>query len=427
MSPTTATLALVAILALLAPGRARNFAAPADDNVPEMVTETDPKYKIPKSFLLGAGTGAYQSEGAWNKDGKGVSVFDYLFHKENYPTNMTGDIACNSYERYEEDIKLAAQMNLDVFRFSIAWTRIFPNGDIAEKNDKGVQHYHNVIKTIKANGMIPMVTIYHFDHPQALETKFGGWLSEQMIQAYIKHWVTLNEPNTHCLLVYNGLFPPGSASSNYAAADMYTCIHHEILAHATAYRLYERKYKEQQGGVVGFGACTFFSRPNSTEWDDILASDRSNMFDVGLLLHPLVFGDYPAVVKETLKLAHGDEPYLSEFTDEQKEMLRGAIDFAAINAYHGSKVADRRKGGPNQGAGGPPGIVRLWNDANVTSVLDAGVSNVFEEITGWILRDVSLWIRDNFGPKLGIFFTENGMGLYSSSTDDWETRAVYHS
>ncbi|KAE8742828.1 hypothetical protein FOCC_FOCC011566 [Frankliniella occidentalis] len=179
------TLALVATLALLAasPGRARKF--DVDDNVPEMVTETDPKFKIPKSFLLGAGTASYQTEGAWDKDGKGVNVFDHLYHKNNYPTNMTGDIACNSYERYEEDIKLAAQMNLDVFRFSISWTRIFPNGDVAEKNIKGVQHYHNVIKAIKANNMKPLVTIYHLDHPQALETKFGGWLSEQMIEAYV--------------------------------------------------------------------------------------------------------------------------------------------------------------------------------------------------------------------------------------------------
>ncbi|KAE8739018.1 hypothetical protein FOCC_FOCC015488 [Frankliniella occidentalis] len=334
---TAAALVLVAALALVAasPGRALNLDTTGADDVPEIVTETDPKYQIPKSFLLGAGTASYQTEGAWNKDGKGENVFDYLYHKRNYPTNKTGDIACNSYERYEEDIKLAAQMKLDVYRFSIAWTRIFPNGDIAEKNEKGVQHYHNVIKTIKANNMKPMVTIYQFDHPQALETKFGGWLSEQMVEAYvdfadfvfseygseIEHWVTINEANLHCTLVYNGLFPPGTRDANHTVADIYKCIHHEILAHATAYRLYEQKYKKEQGGLLGFGSVSYLARPNSSEWDDIIASDRTNMFDVGLLLHPLIYGDYPAVVKETLKLAHGDEPFLPEFTEEQKQTL----------------------------------------------------------------------------------------------------------
>ncbi|XP_026282691.1 myrosinase 1-like [Frankliniella occidentalis] len=443
VSATSAALALVAALALLAPGRARNFDTPAGDNVPEMVTETDPKYQIPKGFLLGAGTGAYQSEGAWDKDGKGVSVFDYQYHKENYPTNMTGDIACNSYERYEEDIKLAAQMNLNVYRFSISWTRIFPNGNIAEKNNKGVQHYHDVIKTIKANNMKPMVTIYHFDHPQALETKFGGWLSEQMIDAYadfadflfseygseVEHWVTLNEPNMHCMMVYFGLLPPGTPDMNDSAADMYTCIHHEILAHATAYRLYEQKYKKEQGGLLGFGSVSFFTKPNSTEWDDILASDRANMFDVGLLVHPLIYGDYPAVVKHTLKLAHGDNPYLPEFTEAQKKtLLPGAIDFVALNAYFGVKVAERRK---DNGEGDAPriGMVGFRADANVSSVYEGmgADNNVFGVITAWILREASLWIRANFGQELGIFITENGMGLMDSSTDDWETRAVYHS
>ncbi|KAK3929369.1 Beta-glucosidase A, partial [Frankliniella fusca] len=113
-------LVLVAAVALLAPGQAR---APTvqravgeddDDTEPPMVTETDPKYKIPDNFLIGAGSSSYQNEGAWDRDGKGESVFDHYFHTANVnvPTNMTGDIACNSYERYEEDIKLAAEMGV---------------------------------------------------------------------------------------------------------------------------------------------------------------------------------------------------------------------------------------------------------------------------------------------------------------------------
>lgn len=416
---------------------------PDADNAPEMVTETDPKYKIPKNFLMGVATGSYQTEGAWDKDGKGVNVFDYMYHKENYPINMTGDIACNSYERYEEDIKLAAQMNLDVYRFSISWARIFPNGDITQKNDKGVEHYHNVIKTIKANNMKPMVTIYHFDHPQALESQVGGWLSDKMIKAYVdfadfvfleygaevEHWVTINEPNMQCMMVFYGGLAPGAPKGDTPAnVNMYKCIHHTILAHAAAYRLYEQKYKKSQGGVLGFGAVTFFNRPNSSEWDDILAAHRANMFDVGLLLHPLIYGDYPAVVKETLKVAHGDEQYLPEFTEEQKNNLRGAIDFIGLNAYFGQKVADPNKKSSNSSSPWSTGMAGFRADANVTNTSESkSAGDVFSEITEWIMRDVALWIRANFGPDVGIFFTENGMGVTENSTDDWDTRAVYHS
>ncbi|KAK3917371.1 Beta-glucosidase 7 [Frankliniella fusca] len=342
LSQKSAVLGLVAAVALFAPGQARAPASQravgedADDTEPPMVTETDPKYKIPDNFLIGAGSAAYQSEGAWNKDGKGESVFDRYFHSGSFTTNMTGDIACNSYERFEEDMKLAAEMGLNSFRFSIAWTRIFPDGNINNKNEKGVQYYHNVIKAIKAHNMKPVVTIYHFDHPQALQDKFGGWMSDQMIQSFtdfadflfseygkeVEYWLTLNEPNQHCVMVYNGALAPGLPKAQKTSQNVYKCIHNEILAHAAAYRLYERKYRKDQGGRVGIGALTFFARPNSTKWDDILAAERANYFEMGLIIHPLVFGEYPDVVRETLARA-GKLDYLPTFTDAQKKEVKG--------------------------------------------------------------------------------------------------------
>ncbi|KAK3907331.1 Putative beta-glucosidase 5 [Frankliniella fusca] len=138
----------------------------------------------------------------------------------------------------------------------------------------------------------------------------------------VEYWLTLNEPNMHCITVYNGGLAPMIPKDQQTAQNVYKCIHNEILAHAAAYRLYDSKYRKDQGGRVGMGALTFFARPNSTKWDDILAAERANMFDIGLIMHPLVFGDYPDVVKETLTSA-GKLDYLATFTDAQKKDIAG--------------------------------------------------------------------------------------------------------
>ncbi|KAK3929370.1 Beta-glucosidase 40, partial [Frankliniella fusca] len=337
---------------------------------------------------------------------------------------------------------------LNSLRFSISWTRIFPNGDINNKNDKGVQYYHNVIKAIKAHNMKPVVTIYHFDHPQALEDKFQGWMSDQMIQSFadfadflfseygkeVEYWLTLNEPNMHCTTVYNGGLAPNIPKDQQTAQNVYKCIHHEILAHAAAYRLYDKKYRKDQGGRVGMGALTFFARPNSTKWDDILAAERANLFEMGLILHPLVFGDYPDVVKETLTRA-GKQDYLPTFTDAQKKDIAGASDFFGVNAYFGMTVADPNKGGESNA----PGIAggkgpRKDNNVTIVAIGDnkepqyAGSTDVFGMINAWILRDMALWVKARFGPGVALFISENGLGSFTEkSKDDWESRAVYHS
>lgn len=210
---------------------------------------------------------------------------------------------------------------------------------------------------------------------------------------------------------------------------VYKCMHHEILAHSAAYRLYEDRYRAASpGSVVGIGAVTFFSRPNSTEYDDLDAAHRANMFDVGLVLSPLVHGDYPEVVRRTL-LASKGAGWLPEFTDEQKRSLPGTLDFVGLNAYFGATVASPSKGKvPGRG-----GAAASWNkvDANVTVVgrpagAAGGFGDVFATVSPWIIRDVTLFIQSHF-PAVKIFVTENGLGHKENSTDDWDSRAVYHS
>ncbi|XP_034248646.1 cyanidin 3-O-glucoside 7-O-glucosyltransferase (acyl-glucose)-like [Thrips palmi] len=142
--------------------------------------EDEANYILPEGFLLGGGTSAVQTEGAWDEDGKGVNVFDAYYHSHNKSTDQTGDIAADSYHRYKEDIGIAADIGLNALRFSISWARIFKTGRKDSINPAGVQHYHDVIDEMRRKNIEPVVTIYHFDHPQALHEEFDGWLGEQM-------------------------------------------------------------------------------------------------------------------------------------------------------------------------------------------------------------------------------------------------------
>lgn len=160
-----------------------------------------------KDFLWGAATAAYQIEGAWNEDGKGPSIWDTFTHKGNHIKNHeTGDVACDFYHRYASDIGLIKQMNMDVFRFSTAWSRVLPNGT-GQVNQKGIDFYHRVIDSCLEQGVQPWITLYHWDLPQALEDK-GGWQNRDVVGAFeeyanlitksygdkVKNWMVLNEP-----------------------------------------------------------------------------------------------------------------------------------------------------------------------------------------------------------------------------------------
>ncbi|XP_052131474.1 uncharacterized protein LOC113208470 [Frankliniella occidentalis] len=327
--------------------------------------DDDAKYTLPKDFLLGAGTSAYQVEGAWDADGKGVNVFDYYYHSKNYSVSRTGDVAADHYHRYKEDIALAKKIGLQIFRLSISWARIFPNGtrDLGI-NKKGVDHYHDVIDELLKNNIVPFVTIFHFDYPQALEDKFGGWLSENMTDAFedyadylfeqygdkVKLWLTINEASMYCNLNgAMGMVPPGTITDNNKRM---LCLHNLIIAHAKAHKIYKEKYLKKQQGKVGFGVGPNFSRPNSTADEDVAAAEKANMVQgIGLSIEPLINGDYPEEAKTSGR---------PTFTDE------GA----------------------------------------------------------WTLREIPKWVNKKW--DIPVLFTENGLAS-GSDVDDWDTRAVYSS
>ena len=143
---------------------------------------------FPKDFLWGSASAAYQVEGAWNEDGKGVSIWDTFVREPNKTyKNTTGDKAVDHYHRYKEDVKLMADMGLKTYRFSIAWTRIYPNGNDEKPNQEGLDFYRSVFEELHKYGIEPLVTISHYDDPLYMEEKLGGWQNRETNGLYEKY------------------------------------------------------------------------------------------------------------------------------------------------------------------------------------------------------------------------------------------------
>lgn len=171
-----------------------------------------------------------------------------------------GDVACDSYHKYQEDVRILKELGVDFYRFSIAWSRIYPKGLPNQLNQKGVDYYNNLIDALLAQGIEPFVTIYHWDHPQFLED-LGGFLNDQMIEYYrafadtvfelfgdrVKYWITFNEPHQTCLGAYGGEWnAPGLGISGIAD---YQCSYNLLKAHAAAWHLYDDKYRARFNGT----------------------------------------------------------------------------------------------------------------------------------------------------------------------------------
>ena len=199
---------------------------------------------FPEDFLWGASTSAYQVEGAWNEDGKSPSIIDMCEHPSG-----TADfrVASDHYHRWEEDIALMGEMGLKAYRFSVAWTRILPEGT-GTVNQKGIAFYNQVIEACRKYGIEPVITMYHFDLPYVLEEK-GGWSSRDTIEAFVKYakvlythfgsqvkyWLTINEQNT--MILHPGAIgvPKGKGLPNQKT--LYLQNHHMLLAQAQAMKL----------------------------------------------------------------------------------------------------------------------------------------------------------------------------------------------
>ncbi|KAJ6718164.1 hypothetical protein OIU79_006148 [Salix purpurea] len=296
---------------------------------------------FPPDFVFGVATSAYQIEGASSEGGRGPSIWDaFALSKGNILDGSNGDIAVDHYHRYEEDIEIIAKLGFGAYRFSISWSRIFPDGLGTKVNDEGIAFYNNVINALLEKGIQPYVTLYHWDLPLHLQDSIEGWLNKEIVKYFaiyadtcfasfgdrVKHWITLNEPLQTAINGHDsGIFAPGR--HDQPSTEPFLASHHQILAHAAAVSIYRNKYKDNQGGQIGLVVDCEWSEAGSNKTEDKAAASRRLEFQLGWYLNPLYYGDYPEVMREIL----GER--LPKFTEEDKELLRNPIDFVGLNHY----------------------------------------------------------------------------------------------
>jgi beta-glucosidase len=304
---------------------------------------------FPQNFQWGAATASYQIEGAYDVDGKGLSVWDAFCRKEGAIWNgESGDVACDHYHRFKEDVRLMAQIGLKAYRFSISWPRVLPVG-VEKINPAGLDFYDKLVDELLAAGIQPFATLFHWDFPLD-RYKRGGWLnpaSPDWFADYTRvivdrlgdrltHWITLNEPSVFTILGHQeGRHAPGLKLS---FADILQIAHHALLAHGKAVQAIRSSSKLPS--KVGMAPSTQGSIPwDPTDLKDIEAARNFSftiqhrmLWQMSWWMDPVFFGEYPA---EGLALFEKDLPDISP---EDMATINQPVDFFGFNMYTGNYI-----------------------------------------------------------------------------------------
>ena len=367
--------------------------------------------RFPPGFLWGAASSAYQIEGAVHEDGRGPSIWDTFSHTPGKVyRGDTGDIACDSYHRIDEDLALLTELGVGGYRFSVAWPRIQPTGR-GPVNQRGLDHYRSLVDGLRERGILPMATVYHWELPQALEDE-GGWANRVTAERFAEYaqllaqalgdqvamWITLNEPQQSANQGYRvGTHAPGKTDYALAAA----ATHHLLLAHGLAMQAMRSVLP---GGVpVGISLDLHPIRPASEDARDALATvdaEHNRIF-----FDPVLHGAYPDAVRPSLL----PPPELIEAGD--MSTISAPIDFLGLNYYCPYYIRlgnhdDLRLG--ESPLPGHPGLVSY------------APPELPRTSMGWLVEPDGLYDTlvtiDREAPRLPIYITENGC-----AADDYVT------
>ncbi|GAA0761763.1 MULTISPECIES: GH1 family beta-glucosidase [Clostridium] len=376
--------------------------------------------KFAKDFLFGAASASYQVEGAWNEDGKGISNWD-VFSKIPGKTfeGTNGDIAIDHYHRYKEDIKLMAEMGLESYRFSISWPRIIPNG-VGEVNQKGIEFYNNIINECLSYGIVPFVTLYHWDMPQVLEEK-GGWINKETIDAFlnysevcykafgdrVKHWITFNETVVFCGLGYlAGAHPPAIVGD---LNKYFQATHNVFLAHAKSIELYKSLKQYGEIGITHVFSPAF-SIDNKEE--NIIAAKHANEIDTNWYYDPILKGEYPKYVVDIIE----QKGIKIDWTDEELQIIKRASDkndFIGLNYYQPQRVMknnmDEEVERNRENSTGAPGNPSFDGFYRTVKMNDKKYTKWGWEISPEAFLEGLRMLKGRYG-DIKIYITENGLG-----------------
>ncbi|KQR25913.1 glycoside hydrolase family 1 protein [Microbacterium sp. Leaf151] len=364
---------------------------------------------FPDGFLWGGATAANQIEGAYDEGGKGLSVQDVMPRGISAPRSdrPTPDnlklVGIDHYNRYAEDIALFSEMGFGVYRFSIAWSRIFPKGDETEPNEEGLAFYDRVLDELEKHGIEPLVTISHYETPLHLAEAYGGWTNRELIGFYeryartllerfgsrVKYWLTFNEINSllHAPFMSGGIpIPEGGVPEQ----QLYQAMHHELVASARATRIAREVAPEAKVGCMVLSMPIYPLTPSPDDARAVMDADHGN----------LVYGDvhtrgeYPGYFLRTLR----EKGIALEITDQDRDDLTNTVDFVSFSYYMSiAETADPAK--------------RAEGEGNIMG----GIANPTLEASewGWQIDPVGLrLVLNQFWDRWQkpLFIVENGLG-----------------
>ncbi|MBR2812193.1 MAG: glycoside hydrolase family 1 protein [Solobacterium sp.] len=386
---------------------------------------------FPKGFLWGASSSAFQIEGGWNEGEKGMTVADFNSFKRSDRQADT-KVASDFYHHVEEDIALMKELGMMIYRFSVSWARIIPDGD-GEVNPKGIAFYDHVIDTLLANGIQPFVTLYHFDLPYALVTKYNGWESRDCVFAFekfaktcfehfgdrVKYWQVINEQNLMIRVDERmNLNIPDKHEADRVRAQM---DYHMFLAHALATKACHEMVKDGKIGPAVSSTCTY---PLTNRPEDVWAAKMNDYFKTVYCLDMHYYGKYSGLYLRYLK----ERDIMPAMKEEDEEILKyGRPDYIAFNYYRtlcasylpadeNHPIGERAYRG-NEVDFDQYGYCREERNTNLAA------SEYGAQIDPMGLRIV---LNDYYARyHLPLLITENGLGMADTLTDDGKVHDDY--
>lgn len=360
-----------------------------------------------RDCMWGTATASYQIEGAWDEDGKGESIWDIFSHEAGHiDCDHTGDIACDHYHRFREDVQLMKSIGIRAYRFSIAWTRLFPEGT-GELNEAGVRFYSDLIDELLAAGIEPYITLFHWDYPYALHKK-GGWLNDdsvtwfadyaaKVVELYgdrVTHFITFNEPQV--FVGHGYLFSAHAPGLAVSYRDVFQICHNVLKAHGAAVKA--MRAAAPRPIRIGYAPTCSGNYPTNEVPENIEATrrslfdcpplDRGVMWNVSWWSDPVVLGHYPTDGLELYK------DYLPTITAEDMALIHQPIDFYGQNIYNGHEI----------------GVDSNGNPVMLERPVGHGKTAIQWPITPKALRWGPRFLYERY--RLPIVITENGMSAH---------------
>lgn len=397
-----------------------------------MILNTKVTDKFPDNFLWGGATAANQYEGGWNLDGRGMSIDDVItggsVDKEReitlpkplpgvyYPNHEATDF----YHHYKEDIKLFAEMGFKIYRFSISWSRIFPNGDEKEPNKKGLEFYDRVIDELRKYNIEPLVTISHYENPLNLSLKYGGWKNRKLIDFYtnyaetlfnyfkgrVHYWLTFNEINM-LTDAWGAIFGGGMLEKkDNTPQNRYQALHNQLVASAKVVKLAHQIDSENKMGCMLAYHCGY---PYTCKPEDIMLAEKYDQ------IHNLIAGDvhvrgrYPGFA---LRYFAENNIEIQMDNYDLKTLTEGTVDFVSLSYYSSTCVGSEEDKAKDKG-NGTTGLMNPYLKASEW---------------GWTIDPMGLrWVLNKLYDRyqIPIMVVENGLGAIDKVSDDGEIHDQY--